>query len=124
VTESELQEQVRLMCVQLGLYHYHPHDSRRSESGWVDSTIISSWGDMEFWELKTASGQLSSAQRHVGYLLRAGGHVYRVVRPADLIGGHILAWLWKLARRDPARLPVRGAVAPPETPGGPGAGGG
>jgi hypothetical protein len=124
VTEAELQEQVRLMCAQLGLYHFHPHDSRRSQAGWPDSVIIGPDGTMLFRELKTASGQLSSDQKRVAYLLKAGGHDFQVWRPADLIGGHIGAQLASLAGHRLARMPAAGPVAAREAPGGPGAGGG
>lgn len=96
MTERELQEQVRLMCSQLGLYHYHPHDSRRSTAGWPDSVIIGRAGII-FRELKTQSGQLSADQRQVGYLLAACGLSWEVWRPADLLDGTIGAQLAALA---------------------------
>lgn len=92
MTEAELQEQVRLMCQQLGLYHYHPHDSRRSERGWPDSTIVRP-GRIAFRELKTASGHLTGPQKEFGYLVKSHPGPWVVDwacwRPADLIGGHV-----------------------------------
>ncbi len=96
MTERELQEAVRRMCADLGLYHYHPHDSRRSQAGWPDSVIIGPTRAI-FRELKTQSGQLSADQRHVGYLLTAAGLSWEVWRPADLIDGTIGAQLAALA---------------------------
>ena len=98
MTERELQEQVRLMCAQLGLYHYHPHDSRRSEAGWPDSSIINlRTGRLIFRELKSQTGCQSPAQKVMAYAMIAGGHDYAVWRPADLLDGSIGAELAALA---------------------------
>jgi len=73
------------MCAQLGLYHYHPHDSRRSESGWLDSTIIHKrTGNIIFAELKSDTGQLTGEQRAVTYMHHAAGRTALLWRPADL----------------------------------------
>lgn len=84
------------MCADLGLYHYHPHDSRRSEGGWPDSVIIGRDRAI-FRELKSQAGKLTSEQRHVGYLLTAAGLSWEVWRPADLVDGTIGAQLAALA---------------------------
>jgi hypothetical protein len=90
MTEAELQEQVRLMCAQLGLYHYHPHDSRRSAAGWPDSVIISQrTRRIIFRELKTERGILTGEQKRVGYLLVAAGEDWAVWKPHDLYDGSI-----------------------------------
>ncbi len=96
MTEAELQEHVRLMCAQLRLYHYHPHDSRRSAPGWPDSVIIGP-GGIIFRELKTQTGRLSADQKHVGYLLTAAGLSWAVWRPSDLASGTIGRQLAALA---------------------------
>ncbi len=96
MTERELQDQVALMCRQLGLYHYHTHDSRRSNAGWPDSVIIGPHRAI-FRELKSQAGRLSSEQRNVGYLLTAAGLSWEVWRPADLLDGTIGAQLAALA---------------------------
>ena len=88
MTERELQAQVDLMCKQLGLYHYHTWNSQRSAAGWPDSVIIGTRRAI-FRELKTQAGQLSSAQREVGYRLTAAGLDWAVWRPADLMDGSI-----------------------------------
>jgi hypothetical protein len=90
VTERELQEHVRLMCAQLGLYHYHTHDSRRSSGGFPDSWIINlKTGRAIFRELKAQAGKLTADQRMLGYALAAGGHDWAVWRPSDYADGTI-----------------------------------
>jgi hypothetical protein len=100
MTEAELQEAVRRMCAQLGLYYYHPHDSRRSAAGWPDSVIISQrTRRMIFREIKTERGILTSEQKRVGYLLTAAGEDWAVWRTHDLKDGSIAAELIELAGR-------------------------
>ena len=54
MSEAELQEAIRRMCKDLGLYHYHTHDSRRSEAGFVDSFIMNlKTGLFLPWEVKS-----------------------------------------------------------------------
>lgn len=91
------------MCDQLGLYHYHNPDSRGSAAGWPDLVILSPRPGMGgtgtgiiFRELKSQSGQLTSDQRAVGYLLTAAGLSWEVWRPADLADGTIALQLAKL----------------------------
>jgi serine/threonine protein kinase len=86
--ERDLQEQVRQLCAGLGLYHYHPHNSRHSAPGWPDSTIIGRGGILHR-ELKTEHGSLSPEQRHVGELIRQAGGNWRLSRPRDLLDGSI-----------------------------------
>jgi hypothetical protein len=93
-----LQESVRQMCLDLGLYHYHTHDSRRSNSGYPDSFIMNLRTGRHLWrELKTQAGQLSSMQKAVCYALTAGGADCATWRPADLLDGTIGAELARLA---------------------------
>ena len=96
MTEAELQDQVALMCRRLRLWHYHTHDSRRSQAGWPDLVIIGPTRAI-FRELKTQAGRLSADQKHVGYLLTAAGLSWEVWRPADLVDGTIGAQLAQLA---------------------------
>lgn len=99
MTERELQEHVRTICAQLGLYHYHTHDSRRSQRGFPDSFIMHRRsGRILFAELKTQTGQLSSEQKAVSYSLIAGGHDWRLWRPAELTSGHIARTLAEMTR--------------------------
>ena len=96
MTEAELQESVRLMCRHLGLYHYHPRDSRRSEPGWPDSTIIGPHRII-YRELKSEWGRLSPEQTRVGYLLQAAGQNWQVWRPSDWLSGQVAKELSDLA---------------------------
>lgn len=96
MTERELQEHVRQLCADLDLYHYHPHNSRRSAPGWPDSVIVSRGGIL-FRELKTEHGSLSPEQRHVGDLITRAGGNWRVWRPRDLLDGQIAKELTELA---------------------------
>ncbi len=98
MTEAELQDQVQLMCRQLGLYCYHTHDSRRSQAGWPDLVIISERTKRAvFRELKSQTGRLTSDQKYVGYLLAMCGLSWEVWRPADLFDGTIATQLAQLA---------------------------
>jgi hypothetical protein len=98
MTEAELQESVRHMCADLGLYHYHTYDSRRSQNGFPDSVIINMKTGRVLWrELKTQAGMLDPTQKAIGYALTAGGHDWQVWRPADLRDGTIGAQLCQLA---------------------------
>jgi hypothetical protein len=87
MTEAELQQHVRDLCADLGLYHYHPHYSRRSEPGWPDSVIVGS--RVLFRELKSEHGTLAAAQRDLGERLRRAGQDWAVWRPRDLYSGAI-----------------------------------
>lgn len=95
MTEAQLQEQVRQLCEQLGLYHYHPHDSRRSERGWPDSVIVGR--RVLFRELKSAGDSASSEQRRLGWRLRAAGQDWDLWYPRDLRSGRIERELREIA---------------------------
>ena len=86
--ERELQEAVRRMCADLGLFHYHPHNSRRSAPGWPDSTIIGRSGILHR-ELKDRARQpvTRTASRRRAH--HAGWRNWRVWRPRDLLDGSI-----------------------------------
>ncbi len=88
MTEAKLQETVRQLCVNLGLYHYHPHDSRHSAGGWPDSVIAGPRGIL-FRELKRQDKSPTAEQARVGALLTAAGADYAVWRPLDLLDGTI-----------------------------------
>lgn len=95
MTEAELQEAVRKLCAQMGLYHYHPVHSIGSAKGWPDSVIIGH--RVLFRELKSASGSLTPEQKLVGYRLRAAGQSWDVWRPRDWTSGTILKQLRAIA---------------------------
>lgn len=94
MTEAELQQDVADLCAELGLYHYHPHDSRRSERGWPDSVIVGR--RVIFRELKSSGGSASPEQKRLGWRLRAAGQDWAVWTPADWNSGRILAELERL----------------------------
>ena len=93
--ERELQENVRQLCAGLGLYHFHPHNSTRSEPGWPDSAIIGR--RMIFRELKSECGKLTPEQAEVGRKLKAAGENWRVWRPSDWLSRQIEKELTELA---------------------------
>lgn len=92
LTEAELENAVRDLLKLYGLDGYHTHDSRRSQAGYPDWTIVGDGGIM--WrELKSELGRVSLAQkRWLGRLWAAGGDA-GIWRPADLQSGAIAAQL-------------------------------
>lgn len=93
--ERELQENVRQLCAGLGLFHYHPYNSARSEPGWPDSTIIGR--RVIFRELKSEYGKLTPEQAEVGRKLKAAGQNWQVWRPSDWLSRKIEKELTELA---------------------------
>lgn len=87
MSEAQLQDAVRQLCAGLGLYHYHPHYSRRSEPGWPDSVIVGS--RVLYRELKSERGALTPEQRDVGQRLTDAGQDWAVWRPSQLLSGEI-----------------------------------
>ncbi len=63
--EGLLLERLRRLCVEhLGLLFYHPFLSKRSTPGWPDVAIVHpDGGPLYLWELKSASGTITPAQR-------------------------------------------------------------
>lgn len=88
MTEAQLQDTITAMCKLFGLWHYHPHDSRRSPSGWVDLVILGPRGAL-FAELKSEDGRRSVAQIDVARRLELAGLAYKLWRPSDLQCGII-----------------------------------
>ena len=63
MTERELQNNVVAMARALGWMPYHTFDSRRSEPGYPDLTLVHADTGRVIWaELKTAKGRLRPAQ--------------------------------------------------------------
>lgn len=87
MTEAQLEREVRRLLKERGLYGYHTHDSRGSESGWPDWVIVGR--RILYRELKSTDGQLSPAQSRWRNLLVAAGSDWAVWRPADLVSGRI-----------------------------------
>lgn len=96
---SSLSGHVQRLMRELGLWGYHPYDSRRSASGWPDWVILSpDGGGILFRELKTARGTVSPDQRMVGSYLRRSGLDWAIWRPQDLFSGLIEDQLRALTR--------------------------
>lgn len=90
MTERQLQGTVQQLAQVLGWRHYHTHDSRRSNPGYPDLTLVHPGQGRVIWaELKTTRGRVSPAQREwIGDLEAAGQEVY-VWRPTHLQDGTI-----------------------------------
>ncbi len=80
--EQEFQVFVVTLAKQLGWYVYHTHDSRGSEAGFPDLTLVRGT-QLVFAELKRESGRVTPAQRRVHVLFEGAGHLVCVWRPSD-----------------------------------------
>ena len=81
--EAEFQAQVRQLCTIRGLLVYHTHDSRRSDAGFPDLTIVGS-KRMLFRELKKEDGRVSPMQQYWIDRLNDVGQDAGVWRPSDM----------------------------------------
>lgn len=83
ITEKQWLEQVRKLASQLGWACYHPHQSKFSEPGYPDLTLVRE--RVVFAELKrhAASSKLSPHQIIWRDLLLAAGAEWYLWRPAD-----------------------------------------
>lgn len=102
MSEAELQRLVAEACERLGLAHYHTYDSRRSEPGFPDSTIVGR--RIIFRELKNADNRLSPDQRRWGSKIERAGGDWAVWRPVDWANGVILNQLLAIGLRNRCRL--------------------
>jgi hypothetical protein len=82
MTEREFQQQVVDWAQINGWLVFHPFDSRRSEPGFPDLTMVRD-GRLVFAELKTETGRVSGAQTEWLAGLEAAGCEVRVWRPGD-----------------------------------------
>ena len=90
VAEDVFQAQTVTLAKSLGWKVFHPYDSRRSEKGWPDLSLVHPrQGRVMFRELKTAKGRLTQAQKDWQTDLAAAGVDVDVWRPADSISGRI-----------------------------------
>jgi hypothetical protein len=85
------------LCALYGLKWYHPRDSRRSVSGWLDLACAGPGGIL-FAELKTQRGRVSPAQREWITALEHAGQAVFVWRPEDFLSGAIQAELAAIAK--------------------------
>lgn len=93
---DSLEAYVRKVIADLGLFGYHPRNSKGSAAGWPDWVIVGQGGIL-YRELKTEHGSLSPEQRHVGELITRVGGNWQVWRPRDLLDGQIAKELTELA---------------------------
>jgi len=93
---DSLEAHLRKLLKDLGLYGFHPRNSRGSEPGWPDWVIIGRGGIL-YRELKTEHGTLTSEQRSVGSLITRAGGNWSVWRPRDLLNGTIARQLTDIA---------------------------
>jgi hypothetical protein len=91
MTERQLQSAVIQLAELLGWKAYHTFDSRRSNPGYPDLTLVKD-DRLLFVELKSATGRLTTEQTE---WLRALGYVASVAtwRPVDWTSGAIEAVL-------------------------------
>jgi len=93
---DSLDAHVRRLMKDLGLWGFHPFDSRRSKEGWPDWTIIGN--RIIYRELKTEKGKVTPAQQAVGDILTAAGGDWTVWHPSDLYSGRIARELVAISR--------------------------
>jgi len=97
MSETELQEDIRVLCKHHGLAVQHLTDPRRAWlSGWPDLVIIGT--AVLFVELKKEGEGLSPDQRDVRHRLIAAGQQFRLWQPKDLLRGTIHAELQAISR--------------------------
>ena len=80
MTEAQLQALIREACRWHQLLVYHPYDSRRSEPGYPDLTIVGK--SVLFREVKSATGRVTTAQDTWLRRLAAASADAAVWRPA------------------------------------------
>ena len=88
VTEKQLQDCVIGLARTLGYLAHHEYDSRRSEPGYPDVTIVG-YGLFMMPELKTQLGRVRLAQRKWIAALHEAGIDAPVWRPSDCSSGEI-----------------------------------
>lgn len=93
---DSLDAHVRRLMKDLGLWGFHPFDSRRSKEGWPDWTILGS--RVLYRELKAEKGKVTVAQQAVGDMLTAAGDDWAVWRPSDLFSQRIARELVAISR--------------------------
>ena len=84
ISERAFQSLVEQAARATGWYAFHPYDSRRSEPGYPDLTLVNPGKGRVVWaELKTSKGRLSPAQKDWIWALEQAGQEVYVLRPAD-----------------------------------------
>jgi hypothetical protein len=81
VLEEEFMQNVIAVARAAGWLCYHPRDSRKSEAGYPDLTLVRD--RLLMAELKTDTGRLTAPQRTWVEALRGAGVECHIWRPAD-----------------------------------------
>jgi hypothetical protein len=92
---DSLDAHVRKLLADLGLFGFHPLNSKGNAKGWPDWCIVGR--RIIYRELKTEHGSLTAEQREVGEKIRRAGGDWKVWRPRDLLSGEIARELSDLA---------------------------
>lgn len=87
MSEATLQVRVEAIARVHGWLAYHTHDSRRSQAGFPDLTLVRD-GRIVFAELKSETGRLRPEQREWLEQLGRATEVW-VWRPSDYLSGEI-----------------------------------
>ena len=94
MTEAELMELIREACAKMGLKAYHTHDSRRSEAGYPDWTIVGPKGvifrECKGYDRRGRKGVCTLEQGQWILALNGAGHDARVWDPDLWHTGQIL----------------------------------
>lgn len=99
LSERWLQEQVRILCDDLGLAVQHIERSDLARAwlpGWPDLVIIGT--ATLYRELKRYGEHPTTAQRKLGYVIQAAGGDWAVWRPGDLTSGLITRELTAISK--------------------------
>lgn len=95
--ETELMEEIRNLCEELGVLAFHCHDARRSwGSGYPDLTLVGP-GGIAFREVKNRANQPTDEQRAWGRAINEAGGDWGLWRPRDLLNGTIARQLARVA---------------------------
>ena len=97
MSETELMEEIRGQCSELGLLAYHDHDSRRSWGPGFPDLVVAGPRGVIFRECKDMRNSLSPDQRKWRNVLEAGGANWELWRPAHLAEGVIARELAAIA---------------------------
>tara|TARA_R110000744_G_scaffold154674_4_gene269775 strand:+ start:155 stop:550 length:396 start_codon:yes stop_codon:yes gene_type:complete len=85
ISEEDFMRSVIKIASDCGWFVYHTPDSRRSQAGFPDLTLVSRTGDIIFTELKSQKGRIRKEQQEWLDRLRENGHIdVYLWRPSDL----------------------------------------
>lgn len=82
-SEKDFQQEVVDLAKERGWLVYHPYDSRRSEAGYPDLTMVHPVHGIIWGELKSRDGKVTDAQQAWLAALRDAGQRAYLWRPVD-----------------------------------------